>query len=108
MTATQLLLTILIIAAATLLTRALPFLVFPDDRAIPKTIRYFGQVLPPAILGMLVVYCLRGVTIERSFFTMPELYGVLATALLQMIFRKSLVSILLGTALFIALRFLLA
>ena len=103
----QVLVTILIIAAATLLTRAFPFLIFPENKATPKVVTYFGHVLPPAILGMLVVYSLRDVSVVSAPWAVPELISVLAAAILQIAFRKSLVSILFSTALFITLRYLM-
>ncbi len=53
----QILLTILAVTLGTMLTRFLPFLLFPNSSKTPKFIRYLGKVLPYAVMGMLVVYC---------------------------------------------------
>jgi len=60
---TQSIITIAVIALTILATRALPFLLFPGNRETPKLIVYLGRVLPSAIIGMLIVYCLKGVSI---------------------------------------------
>ena len=60
MTLTEQILTVAICALGTMATRFLPFLLFPADKPTPKYIRYLGEVLPFAVIGMLVVYCLKG------------------------------------------------
>ncbi len=90
-----------VMALATLLTRALPFLVFRKHR--PPYILYLGKVLPPAIIGMLVVYCLKDVSLTAAPFGLPELVAGLATAGVQVWRRNSLVSILTGTVLYMLL-----
>ena len=107
MTTLQLFLTIGIIALTTLLTRVLPFVVFHGDKEIPGIVSYFGKVLPPAALGMLVVYCLKDVIIFTASLISPELLAALMTAVMQVLFRRSMLSILLGTALYILLRYLM-
>ena len=59
MTLTQQILTIGAVVLGTMLTRFLPFLVFPADRPTPKFIQYLGRVLPGAVFALLIVYCLR-------------------------------------------------
>ena len=59
MTLTQQITTIAIVVFATMLTRFLPFILFPADKPTPKYILYLGGVLPPAVFGMLVIYCLK-------------------------------------------------
>lgn len=66
----QILLTILAVTLGTMLTRFLPFLLFPNSSKTPKFIRYLGKVLPYAVMGMLVVYCLRNVSFTTASF--PE------------------------------------
>ena len=65
MTSTQALITILVIAAVTVLTRVLPFALFPGNKKTPEFILYLGEVLPFAIIGMLVVYCFKSVSFFR-------------------------------------------
>ena len=63
MTLTQQIITIAIVVLGTMLTRFLPFLLFPAGKPTPKYVRYLGKVLPPAVFGMLVIYCLKNVSI---------------------------------------------
>ncbi|MWV46437.1 branched-chain amino acid transporter AzlD [Paenibacillus sp. HJL G12] len=70
---TEAALTILVIAAATLLTRVLPFLVFPAHRKTPPFVAYLGKVLPFAIIGMLIVYCFKSVSPQAWPYGIPEL-----------------------------------
>lgn len=87
---------IAVMSLVTIFLRALPFLVF-SGRRIPDTIRYLGDVLPPAVMGMLVVYCLRSVSIVRYPHGLPEFISCLLVAVLQVWRRNSLLSILAGT-----------
>ena len=77
MTQTQALVTVAVIAVVTLLTRALPFLLFPASRPTPPWIAYLGRVLPFAMMGMLVVYCLKSVDVTAFPFGLPELIACL-------------------------------
>ena len=64
MTAIQMGITIAVCTAATMLTRFLPFVVFSSkDQQPPEVVRYLGRVLPAAIFGMLILYCLKGVSV---------------------------------------------
>ena len=57
---------ILVVALTTFATRVTPFLIFPKGKEIPRTVRYLGKVLTPAVIGMLVVYHLRKDTLQPS------------------------------------------
>ena len=103
MTPAQIALTILIIAGATALTRALPFLAFPAARNTPRYAAYLGAVLPCATIAMLVVYCLRGVAPAVWPHGLPELISIAAVALLQIRTRNILISIACGLALYMVL-----
>ena len=81
------------IAAVTALTRFLPFLLFGGKKQPPKAILYLGRVLPCAIMGMLVVYCLRNVTPLAPPYGVPELIGVVLAVLLHVWKRNTLLSI---------------
>ena len=59
MTITQQILTIIVVVLGTMLTRFLPFLIFPEGKTPPSYITYLGTVLPYAVIGLLVVYCLK-------------------------------------------------
>ena len=63
MTLTQQIITIAMVVLGTMITRFLPFLIFPAGKETPKYIQYVGKVLPAAVFGLLVVYCLRSVNL---------------------------------------------
>ena len=88
-------------SAVTILLRFLPFLVF--RKRTPPYIAYLGRVLPAAIIGMLVVYCLKDISIAAAPHGIPELAAAACVVLLQVWKRNSLVSILCGTALYMVL-----
>ena len=92
-----------VMAAGTLLLRALPFLVFGSGRKTPAYILYLGKVLPPAIVGMLVIYCLREVQPLAGSHGLPEAIAVLCVIGLQVWKRQSLLSILGGTVIYMIL-----
>ena len=97
MTLTQRLVTIALCALATMLTRFLPFLQFSSRRPTPKYVRYLGRALPPAIFGMLVVYCLKNVSIVSGSHGLPELIAIAVTVGLHLWKRQTLLSIAGGT-----------
>lgn len=87
----------------TILLRFLPFLIWSGKRRTPKYILYLGNVLPPAIIGMLVVYCLKDISFATAPFGVPELLAAAGVVGLQVWRRSSLVSILGGTAFYMVL-----
>lgn len=96
----------LIIAVVALVTaglRFLPFLIFGENRKTPPLIAYLGQVLPYAIMGMLVVYCLKDMTLTAAPFGIPELIGCAVVALLHLWKRNTLLSIGAGTVCYMLL-----
>ena len=103
MSTIQVVWTIVIIAAATVLTRSLAFLVFPATRQTPKYVNYLGAVLPCATIAMLIVYCLRDTAFLAWPHGLPELISIAATALLQFRTRNILISIGCGLALYMIL-----
>ena len=100
---THTLLLILVVAAVTALTRFLPFLIFSGERKTPEYILWLGKVLPCAIMGMLVVYCLRNMSFAAAPFGLPEIIACVAVVLLYVWKRSSLLSIGLGTVLYMVL-----
>ena len=88
---------IVVAALATALTRFLPFLIFRKKESTPTIITYLGQVLPCAIMGMLVVYCMKDVQFFAAPFGLPEIIGCAIVALLHIWKRNSLLSIGMGT-----------
>jgi branched-subunit amino acid transport protein AzlD len=90
----------LLIAVMALVTaglRFLPFLIFGENRKTPPMIAYLGQVLPFAIMGMLVVYCLKDVSFTAAPFGIPEIVGCAVVTLLHIWKRNTLLSIGAGT-----------
>ena len=94
---------IAVMALVTMLTRFLPFLIFGEQRKTPEIILYLGKVLPCAIMGMLVVYCLKDVAVLSTPFGIPELLGIAVVAALHIWKRNSLLSIGIGTAFYMVL-----
>ena len=90
-------LTIAVVALVTALLRFLPFLIFGENRTTPPLITYLGQVLPYAIMGMLVIYCLKDVSFVSGSFGIPELISCAVVALLHIRKRNTLLSIGAGT-----------
>lgn len=94
---------VVIIAAVTAALRFLPFLIFGGHRKTPAVIAYLGQVLPYAIMTMLVVYCLRNVQITAAPFGIPELLCCGLVVLLHWWKGNTLLSILGGTVVYMVL-----
>ncbi|MBQ9805256.1 MAG: AzlD domain-containing protein [Clostridia bacterium] len=94
---------IAVIAVVTAALRMLPFLIFGGKRQTPKIILYLGHVLPFAIMGMLVVYCLKDVSVLTYPFGLPELIAGVVVALLHLWRRNTLISIVSGTLLYMLL-----
>ena len=90
-----------VMSAVTVLLRALPFLVF--RKKVPAYVTYLGRVLPPAIIGMLVIYCLKDTTVTAAPFGAPELIAGALVVILQAWKRNALLSILGGTAVYMLL-----
>jgi len=103
LTPTQTLGIILAVAAGTQLTRWLPFLLFPEDREPPRMVTDLGRLLPAAMMGLLVVYCLKGAVWTAPPHGAPEVLAVLAVVLLYRRWGNVLLSIVGGTALYMLL-----
>ncbi len=88
-------------SVTTILLRALPFLLF--RRRTPKYVTYLGRVLPPAMIGLLVVYCLKDITPGIRPYGIPELIASACVVIVQVLKRNSLVSILAGTVIYMVL-----
>ena len=93
LTTGQSLIIVLVITLITVLTRVLPFLLFPQHKETPKYIRYLGRVLPCAIIGMLIIYCLKSVSLFSAPFGAPELIAVAVVILLHKWKHNTLLSI---------------
>ena len=99
----QNLIIIALCALATQLTRFLPFILFPAGKKTPPFIRFLSHVLPAAVFSMLVVYCLKGVSITSGSHGLPELIAIAAVATLHLWKQQTLLSIAGGTILYMLL-----
>lgn len=98
---------IVVIAAMTFLTRALPFFLFPESKPTPQFVIYLGKVLPFAMIGMLVVYCLKDINMMANPFGIPEILGILIVVFLHKWKKNNLISIGLGTVLYMVLIYII-
>ena len=103
MTTVQSLITIGIIALGTVFTRFLPFWLFPKGNPAPHIVAYLGKVLPCAVMGLLVVYCLKDVQPAAAPYGLPKLIAVAATAGLHVWKKNTLLSVGVGTVLYMLL-----
>lgn len=103
MTKLQQIITIAMVVLGTMLTRFLPFLIFPAGKPTPKYIQYLGKVLPSAVFGLLVVYCLKNVSIFAGNHGIPELLSIALVVLLHLWKRQMLLSIAGGTVCYMLL-----
>lgn len=88
-----------LMAAITFLLRALPFWIFArKERQVPPVVAYLGRVLPNATMVMLVVYCLRSVSVTLPASVVPTIVGVAVVVFLQAWKKNSIISVFLGTA----------
>ena len=103
MSLTEQLITISMAVIGTLLTRALPFMLFPAGKETPDFIKYLGNVLPGAVFAMLVVYCLKGINVLSFPFGLPEIISIAFVVIIHLSKRQMLLSIAGGTALYMVL-----
>ncbi len=94
---------ILAVALGTIITRFTPFILFPEHKKHPAVIAYLSKVLPPAMMGLLVVYCLKSVSLFTYPYGIPEGIAVTAVAALHIWRRNVFLSIAGGTALYMFL-----
>lgn len=92
-----------VMAAVTALLRFLPFLVFPGGRKRPQIITYLGTVLPYSVMAMLVIYCLKNVSLIAAPHGIPELLAIVAVVGLHLWKKNTLLSIFGGTAFYMIL-----
>ena len=103
LTAAETLASIAVMSAVTFLTRALPFLLFDRGEHPPKIVLYLGKVLPPAIIAMLIVYCMKEVTFSTPAGWIPTLLAGAAAVLLHLWKGNELISIFGATGLYMVL-----
>lgn len=91
------------VALGTVITRFLPFIVFPQSKTPPQAVLKIGKMLPPAMMGLLVVYCLKGVNLLSGSHGLPELISIAAILLIHKWKSNVLLSIGIGTVLYMVL-----
>lgn len=94
---------IALVVLGTMITRFLPFIVFRPSRPTPRYITYLGRVLPGAVFGMLVIYCLKNVDILGGSHGIPELISICAVTALHLWKKQMLLSIAGGTVCYMIL-----
>ena len=103
MTVTQHIITISMVILGTVITRALPFLIFKEGQETPKFVQYLGKYLPGAVFAMLVVYCLKDANYTSMPFILPEIIAIAAVALIHLWKRNTLISVAGGTVFYMFL-----
>lgn len=103
MTFAEQLITMLMISLGTMFMRFLPYIIFPAGKPTPKYIVYLGRVLPGAIFGMLVIYCLKNVSVLSYPYGIPELIGIAVTVVLHLWKKQMILSMAGGTLIYMAL-----
>ncbi|MGG3451861.1 branched-chain amino acid transporter permease [Domibacillus aminovorans] len=103
MSLVQQMITIAMVVLGTMLTRFLPFILFPSGKPTPKYIQYLGKVLPSAVLGLLVIYCFKDVGLLSGSYGIPEFIAVAVVALLHFWRRQMLLSMAGGTIVYMFL-----
>lgn len=97
------LLIVLVMAVVTAFLRFSPFILFPEGRKRPKVVTYLGTVLPYALIGMLVVYCFKGVNVFAAPYGIPELIAAAFSVGIHVLRRNTLLSVFGGVILYMLL-----
>ncbi|NRD79816.1 AzlD domain-containing protein [Bacillus sp. BRMEA1] len=103
MNLTQQIITIAMVVLGTMLTRFLPFIVFPSGKPTPNYVQYLGKMLPSAVIGLLVIYCFKDVNLLYGSHGFPEFIAVAVVAFLHFWKKKMLLSIAGGTIVYMVL-----
>ena len=100
LTVSQTITIIIAVALGTVITRFLPFIVFPQSKTPPKTVLQIGKMLPPAMMGLLVVYCLKDVEFTKGSYGLPEFVAIAVILVIHKWKNNVLLSIVVGTLLY--------
>lgn len=103
MTLTQSIITVAAVVLGTMLTRFLPFLVFPSHKPTPPYLQYLGKVLPFSVIGLLIVYCLKSTVVFSFPFGFPEGIAILLVIAVHLWKKNMLLSIGAGTVVYMLL-----
>ena len=94
---------ILVMGFATLATRILPVLIFGRGEKVPEYIMYLGRTVPYTAMGLLIVYCLKDISFTAAPHALPEIIAMVAVVGTYLWKRNSIVSVVIGTALYMFL-----
>lgn len=103
LTPLQTILIILVIALGTMITRFTPFVLFPESKELPPMITFLGKALPPAMMGLLVIYSLRNTSVLAYPYGIPEAISLIVITFLHLWKRNVLLSIGIGTIVYMIL-----
>lgn len=103
LTPIQIVLIVLAVATGAMATRFPPFFLFPEGKQPPQVVTYLGSVLPPVMMGLLIVYCLKDVAIASNPHGLPELISMVFIVLIHLWRKNVLLSIGCGTGLYMFL-----
>lgn len=103
LTPMETLITTIMLSLGIMITRFAPFILFPEGKKHPAVITYLGKVLPPAMMGLLIVYCLKGVSVTTFPYGIPELIAIICVVVLHLWRHNPLLSIGVGTAVYMLL-----
>lgn len=103
MTGIKALAVVVIVAICTFATRMTPFLLFGSNKGVPSFVNYLGKVLPSAIMGVLIIYCLKNISFTAAPFGIPEMVATCTVILLHLWKRNTLLSITGGTVIYMLL-----
>ena len=103
LTPIQIIITILAVTLGAMASRFTPFILFPEGKKPPEVVTYLGNVLPPVMMGLLVVYCLKSVPIMSYPHGLPELISIAFIVFIHLWRKNVLLSIGCGTALYMFL-----
>ena len=92
----KMLITIVVAGVFTFATRLIPFAAF-GNRRVPEIIKYLGKIMPPAIIVVLIIYCIKDSYSLNINTILPQLLGVGITAGIHLWKRNTLLSISVGT-----------
>ena len=103
LTPIQIVITVLAVALGSMITRFAPFVLFPEGKRPPEVVNYLGSVLPPVMMGLLLVYCLKSVPILSYPYGLPEFISIAFIVIIHLWRKNVLLSIGCGTALYMFL-----
>lgn len=102
-TTPQLIIFFTVVILGTVFTRIIPFILFPENKEIPKFMKYLADILPYTIIGMLVVYCLKNISFVVKPYALPEVISIVVIILLHIWKKNTLLSIGVGALLYMLL-----